>query len=279
MASRSNSRSGSSSPACVPSSFVLSDVCPTFVVPVRPESFVEKRVVAARSAWSAVPGAGDAATSAASALGWACPPPEGGIEPATAERARSAASPPRERGESTAVWRPDEPTMCARSAAQRSLAAACATCIFRVSSFAASSSARASFTARALAALHCASRDSMASLTRASNLSASRRSSSRDSRSASAAARASARDAFRCTIRSSSCAFCSCSCVIFAFCALDMARCIRSMPPIVSSLFRASDLALSSSASREMDLDRAAASSTEDRFAAIALASASSASS
>mmetsp|Transcript_8903 Transcript_8903/g.36392 ORF Transcript_8903/g.36392 Transcript_8903/m.36392 type:complete len:234 (-) Transcript_8903:144-845(-) len=169
--------------------------------------------------------------------------------------------------------------MCDRSAAQRSLAAACATCIFRVSSFAASSSARASFTARALAALHCASRDSMASLTRASNLSASRRSSSRDSRSASAAARASARDAFRWTIRASSCAFCSRSCVIFAFCALDMARCIRSMPPIASSLFRASDLALSSSASREIDLDRAAASSTTDGFAAIAPASVTSASS
>ena len=130
------------------------------------------------------------------------------------------------------------------------MAAACATCTFRVSSFAALSSVRTSFIAWALAAPHCASRDSMASLTCASNFSASRRSSSRDSRSASAVVRASARDAFSSTIRASSCAFCSCSCVIFAFCALDMARCIRSIPPIASSLFRASNLALSSSASR-----------------------------
>ena len=37
-------------------------------------------------------------------------------------------------------------------------------------------------------------------------------------------------------ICASSAAFCSCSCVIFAFCAEDMARCIRSIPPIASSL-------------------------------------------
>ena len=80
------------------------------------------------------------------------------------------------------------------------LAAACATPIFRVSSFAAVVSARASFTARALAALPAPLCDSKAG-DRASKLSAPRRSSSRDQARASAVGRASARDAFSGTIR------------------------------------------------------------------------------
>ena len=123
---------------------------------------------------------------------------------------------------------------------------------------------------------HSASFWSNASLTCDSNRSASRLSSSRELSASSAAARASWTWPLSAVICASSAAFCSCSCVIFAFCAEDMARCIRSIPPIASSLLAPSVLASSNSASREMDLDLNAASSTEDGFAASVLASASS---